>query len=67
LPQNNLDILDRAPLLNTGTTLANLKFSGTMPELNEKLNSISKGLEITNFSFLRMDMEVLKGPEDLLQ
>ena len=38
-----------------------------MPELNERLNSISKGLEITNFSFLRMDMEILKGPEELLQ
>ena len=38
-----------------------------MPELNERLNSISKGLEITNFSFLRMDMEILKEREELLQ
>ena len=55
-------LLDSNPFLKTGKTRAILNLSGTIPVAKEVLNTISKGLDITDLMSLNILVGILKGP-----
>ena len=48
--------------MKTGITLANFRSFGTVPDKNEVLNIIVRGIDKTDFNNLRMSTDMLKGP-----
>ena len=50
-----------------GTTLATLNWSGTKPVENEQLKNSWRGIDKTPFKVLRREVEILDGPQALLE